>query len=591
MSEAAPPARELLLHWSSAWDAPRFRGDGCVHHPALDRVAVQPLLNLAASCFAEVRRVTDERGEHTECHPFGASRELLVAALDGRPEGIELCEPMETPQQFVRALVHAAYQTGDGTYVPHMDGGKLDSLIDEHCAKQLEEAVQIAENPNLLLQQALATATKSVDDVLAVPQENRGFDGTAKRALLVKQLKRFASDAAALVETESSSVEVAPSVPEPVLEGDEAAVEDDEPLVRTVQRTKSGTESEGLQRTKSQAIASIEVQRVANHLDEHRQPIRELRQAATSLKEQSLEQQDLHATLQAVLSAQKRARNFGEDLLDDMLALDRVPNLTPEDRSQRKKAILGIEGLLDDVDGAKSVLASLQKDIEKKIEEANAKAKAAVREQDPPPVVDGNRQRDLAQEALRVAAAVPPPEVDVWEQVRLPIRFHTQEQANQYVILATVSGLSIDHLKLKLGEDDRSLRVEGLKLPGLEENMQMQRRITSRLQQLARTHPERFEDFRDVKKIAQDAYVKLGQGEFGLFSEVFRVPSDVDVEGIDASYKDGVLKIVLPKVVRNSHETFGTMPQFGSFRNRHAELPFGARRSPHLFGGLGDDFW
>jgi len=622
MGDTAPATRALLVHLSSAWDAPRFRGEGCVHHPALDHGAVQPLLNLAASCVAGVRQKIEER-EHIECPPFGASRELLTAALDGRPEGVELSEPMETPQRFVRALVHAAFQTGDGTYVSHMNDEELDSLIDQHCAKQLEEAVHLVENPNLLLQQALAAATKSVDDLLAVPQEKRGLDGAARRAHLVKQLSKFSKDAAALVEAESSLVKEVTSslvpevaeIPEPHAKvakvQDVAHDDDDEPLVRAQQRMKSEP-----QRTKSQGISNIEVQRVASHLDEHRQPIRELRQTATSLKEQSNEHRDLHATLQTVLSAQKRARNFGEDLVDDMLVLDKISNLTPEDRSERKKAISGIEALLDDVDGAKSALASLQKDIEKKIEDEEAKAKAVTRELDPPPAEGGQSRVDLVQEALRVAADVPPPEADVWEKVRLPLRFHTQEQRNSFVILATVPGLSSNHLKLTLGDNDRSLRVEGLKLPGTEETMLMQRRIASRLNQLARTNPERFDDLGDVQQIVRDAYIDLGQGDFGKFSEVFRVPSDVDLSTIDASYQDGVLKIILPIGAGKSHNTFtsqspfGSVPfgsapfgstpfgsapfssaPFGSLRNRQTEFPFGSSKSPFLFGGLGDSFW
>jgi len=39
----------------------------------------------------------------------------------------------------------------------------------------------------------------------------------------------------------------------------------------------------------------------------------------------------------------------------------------------------------------------------------------------------------------------------------------------------------------------------------------------------------------------------FSEREFGVFQRTFRVPPDADVEAIDAEFKNGVLKIVLPK--------------------------------------------
>merc|ERR1711953_1304907 len=75
----------------------------------------------------------------------------------------------------------------------------------------------------------------------------------------------------------------------------------------------------------------------------------------------------------------------------------------------------------------------------------------------------------------------------------------------------------------------------------------MQQRISSRLGTKVRLMPEVFAQPGSLEKLASDAYLELGQGEFGRFSEAFRVPQDVDVDGIDACYKDGVLQVVLPK--------------------------------------------
>lgn len=513
--------RALLLHWSSAWDNPRFRGDGCVH-PALDHGAVTPLLRVASSCVSEVRR---QIGENSQLPPFGSSRELLVAALDGDTK----LSPADKPQIFVRSLVHASFQTPDGAYVGGLDGDELDSIIDAHCAGQLEEAVQVVQNPNLKLQLALAAVTKSVEDLLAMPQQ-QGLYAVAKRVLLANKLDRFAKEAAAMAKED----------PVPSEDAAEAvcADSDDAPLA---QRDR--------QRTKSQVLSSVQVQKVKAHLDEHRDPIRELRQTTSSLEQKLSDSRSetcgLQDTLDAVHNAQKRARNFGEDLVDDMLALDKLSNLTPEDRSQRKAAITGIETLLDDVDSAKNLLASLQRNIESKIAE---KATASLQQQEPVSPGVARRREDLVQDALRMAAAVPPPNAEDWRQVRLSQRFYTQEEVHQFVIMATAPCLDVGHLKITLGED-KSLRVEGLQLPNGDQLVRMQQRVGERLKVLARTFPERFGEAKDVKKTAMECYFDVGQGEFGLFTEVFRIPPDVNGEGITASYVDCVLRVILPKHV------------------------------------------
>ncbi|CAJ1413980.1 unnamed protein product, partial [Effrenium voratum] len=108
--------------------------------------------------------------------------------------------------------------------------------------------------------------------------------------------------------------------------------------------------------------------------------------------------------------ARKKARNFGEDLLEaplggagqslapsgakhgyaacssgcelekgDMMALDDLSGLSEEDRSTRKAALAGLEGLLQDVDTAKSRLAMLHRQLEGKLKKADEKKQAEER--------------------------------------------------------------------------------------------------------------------------------------------------------------------------------------------------------------------
>lgn len=57
---------------------------------------------------------------------------------------------------------------------------------------------------------------------------------------------------------------------------------------------------------------------------------------------------------EAIRDTHKRARNLGEDLIEDQLDLDMLDGLSDADRALRKKAIADIDALLDDADKAKS---------------------------------------------------------------------------------------------------------------------------------------------------------------------------------------------------------------------------------------------
>jgi len=49
-----------------------------------------------------------------------------------------------------------------------------------------------------------------------------------------------------------------------------------------------------------------------------------------------------------------------------------------------------------------------------------------------------------------------------------------------------------------------------------------------------------------IKESADEKYIQI-ERPYGTFRRTFTVPSRIDQEGIKASYKDGVLRVVLPK--------------------------------------------
>merc|ERR1712187_633994 len=102
----------------------------------------------------------------------------------------------------------------------------------------------------------------------------------------------------------------------------------------------------------------------------------DLKQSVSSLSCEG-DLQTLQETEQLIDTARKKARHLGEDLLEDLLALDKLSGLITEDRNRRKAAIAGIDALLEDVDASKAFLANLQKQLHNEVELAKNRQREA----------------------------------------------------------------------------------------------------------------------------------------------------------------------------------------------------------------------
>ena len=310
---------------------------------------------------------------------------------------------------------------------------------------------------------------------------------------------------------------------------------------------------------------------------------------------------------ESVLDERKRARNFGEDLTQYLLALDKLSGLVPEDRACRKGAIAVIEALLDEVDAAKSKIRSLEATVaaleaqaEGQRSKAQARAEAQAREAArtsevaqapaPRPKKPLRSAKEAwapaspvtARPATARAAGPPPPSAELWERVELPLRLQAHEEEDRYVISLASPGMAPEDVRLQL-DDDASLVIRVLRRPQAEDAAQMQRQVASHLRQLVMHSPAQLEQIRDsMEELAADAYARLGQGVFGRFVKTVEIPADADVGGIRSACRDGVLQVVLPKRPRRLAPTRRApfldegLPAYG-----HAGLPaYGHARRP-----------
>lgn len=409
------------------------------------------------------------------------------------------------------------------------------------------------------------------------------------------------------------------------------------PLQRTMTQAsasasleQAGAEST-LQRTASQAAKQAKILSVMKDLDDKRAPVQELRRAVSDLGRStdraSAEpaSEALQDAAASVERARRQAREFNEDLVEDMLVLDGLSGLAAEDRTSRKRAISSIEALLSDVDSATERLGGLQRRLRSELEAFQQREQQREREQQlreqqlqeqqlreqqlreqqqreqqleqlreqQRRQQEQQRQRQAAQQRQRLAAEteaaeglaqapsglsgwrpapqsarspprrVPevqevaepeappllPPGQDLWRALPLELRFRSRAVAGGYEIAAQAPGLHADDVSVELSEDGSVLTVSGLRQPSREQAQQLQEHVAALLLREARSSPQRFRErvaWR-LQEVADESYARLGRGRFGRFSESFRVPQDAEVEGLQASCRDGVLRLVLPR--------------------------------------------
>lgn len=219
-----------------------------------------------------------------------------------------------------------------------------------------------------------------------------------------------------------------------------------------------------LDRTASQLDVYHRLEAVLRRVADRRAPIQELARSVRRLGEDAQKAQGqkdsslLREVAGGVEKVRKLARNFGEDLLEDMLAMDKLSGFAQADRSRRKAAIAEIEGMLDQVDPAKARLVALGKELSASLEAlTKEEEQEEVKDEDGDEAMEEASPRPDAASGARPARAPPtlapvpapareavaaagaagaeaaagvrlqPPGRELWQQVALPVRFRAHE--------------------------------------------------------------------------------------------------------------------------------------------------------------------
>jgi len=146
---------------------------------------------------------------------------------------------------------------------------------------------------------------------------------------------------------------------------------------------------------------------------------------------------------------------------------------------------------------------------------------------------------------------ITPDEID-WSQLKFQAKFQVGEDARSYHLDAYVPSLKREDVKLSLDESGTHLDpypqliVSGVVLPEadvIEELWQNALAVKARDKQRGR-----YARFHGVP--ASSLVLRAAYGRYGSFQERFQLPSDADIDHINASLSRGWLRVVIPKVVR-----------------------------------------
>lgn len=597
VSAAEPSATVLRRRWTSTWDAIRFAGERPLHKPAYVPDVCTAQFELAAQAVVRLRDAVGKSCEEMVAIPLeGRSAAALEAAVDGIPGSLP--HPVLDPTGFIRELIHAALQTGDGEYALGLTGAQaVDCLIEEHCA-DLIDASKLLLDPQAAQRSVdkaiggLQEAVRSLGSSLPIggpAKKEDTFKLSAALLLLSRDVRRLAENAGKALTSEPpgsptrASAEEAPASNE---KADEAGILPHPPPEEAPDANEGEDAGTPLRRTKSQFIKKVKVEEVAKVADERREPVRQLRRLLSQLDKPHEVSSDeaaqaaryVQATkeLKEVQRLQQSFRNFGEDLMEGMLALDGISGLAEEDRQRRKETIRSIQGLLDEIDAAKPRVNKIHQSLAKEVDslhhvapQQESVAQDAKHEDVKPP----QKQTGAAQPALQH------PETD-WDQVKLPVQFSSVERPQAYTLSASVPGLQSDSISLKLNKGG-VLSVAGLRVPTSQEQRQLAYMLSDHVQRLPASRRSLLQQ-QDIDNMA----VQLGHGRFGRFVEEFELPRDARHEEIECTYTDGVLCVVIPRHPQlPTYSSSLGMPPLGSARHAGGPWASGAGVLPLGFGG------
>jgi hypothetical protein len=238
--------------------------------------------------------------------------------------------------------------------------------------------------------------------------------------------------------------------------------------------------------------------------------------------------------------------------MEEIVSLDKLSGLFPEDREARKSTISALDDSLEEVDKVKAELVALEKSLHARVEAQNrvtqqpSNTDAEGRDNMTLYLKGGSRPEAHTDKKpngcvprLADQHDVPPPSAEFWETLKCPLGLSPSEDGMCFYVSSRSLGLLPNKVELGLNPEASVLTVSGVHCPTEAEVAEMQTRLATYLAQAGLGDTD--------AKMLRKLYAKVAQGSYGRFFETIRLPKGVDETRISASCDEGVLCITLPK--------------------------------------------
>mmetsp|Transcript_34592 Transcript_34592/g.75771 ORF Transcript_34592/g.75771 Transcript_34592/m.75771 type:complete len:554 (+) Transcript_34592:75-1736(+) len=518
---------ELTQFYAAPWRNPKFAAG--VADPAVSFREVAPLLRCAAELTLRLRARAQRPDAKPQRKRSGEDSPASTSAEDGEEAVGELPlmgaagdvlwaavrDGVEDRVGFVREVVEASlsYPSGEIAF------GLGEKDVEEFL--QGEEASQVL---------------KQLDPAWAF-QEAQRLLGEAQQALKQcgsdAQIPVFLGDIFAVQQQAASVLDATKEYAASITAREQRAAAPEPPQAEGGTLSRRG--SLDLPRTASVDVAMLKVKQAEQTTDSSAEPIANLARTV-SLFARELEEpggEEPAALYSRLKQLQAQSRNFYEDLMESVLMLDEVSASSDTGRVAKKKQVRRTQELLDQVEHTQKRVQGLLREVESQLPPPKPEH---------PPVPDSKPQP----QPVPPAAAVLPTR-DQWRQLRLRADFHPVERDHAYVLSASLPGMNEDDIELSIDRGG-ALVVEGFRGPSPQQEAAVLGMGVS---------------------WSAEEVLRRGAGQFGTFRKRFELPDDANAKEISASYKKGVLQVVVPKFPVHQPGSCGRSrraPQYPNYR-------------------------
>jgi HSP20 family molecular chaperone IbpA len=595
------------------------------------RDEVEDLLTMASEIVVRIRSHLDARSVNLGPKLRmldGCAREFFFA-YDERNH------PQQNPRKFVRDLVHATFHDA-ASYVEELAGDELDVYVTtaldyiESVAKQQralgDDGHELAAKINTVWQRNANIMAKIWP--ADVDEREQLFTarnvGNMKRLLTSlysteHALKQIGLENARIESEEHVLVDALNDVGDDVKQ--KQVVDDAKQVIDDDNQVPDLTSSRGdeepfvpppLARGKS---GVFQIEKLKSRVDELATEVSTFKGEVANLSREQFLSNGAEQGAKQVEALQRTCQGYTEDLMQGLLSLDEIVG-SADIRPERKRQVLAIQGLLDDVDVLNNKLRDLRGDLkqqaevekqqsesESESESSGAAASSSTADQDTQKRVDkekDDKEKDVVgddddddeqiDDESAASAVIRDDDDDddesssrskslesYWRSMKLDPDWKTREHRDHYAVSAFVPGLVEDETTLELSDRSQSFTIAGVRLPSAEEEQLLREQLRRRYR-----YPPEHEN---------KLVLRTGAGRFGKFRSTFRLPTDAVADNISARYERGALHVTIP---RRASSPLQQRPRFARQMPAHSQRQ--QRRSPFAMGstpffGDSDVFW